>query len=50
MQRDFSLDRPENVVVESRENVEKRVTGRERLIDRVKKGYCFFVIIYCGLC
>ena len=21
-----------------------------RLIDRVKKGYCFVVIIYCGFC
>ena len=26
------------------------VVERERLIDRVKKGYCFFVIIYCGFC
>ena len=24
------------------------VAGRERLIDGVKKGYCFFVIIDCG--
>ena len=35
------------VTVESR----KRCNGeRERLIDRVKKEYCFFVIIYCGFC
>ena len=26
------------------------VEGREKLIDGVKKGYCFFVIIYCGFC
>ena len=26
------------------------VLERERLIDRVKKGYYFFVIIYCGFC
>ena len=26
------------------------VVGREKLIDGVKKGYCFFVIIYCGFC
>ena len=32
--------------------VEKCEVGRERekLIDGVKKGYCFFVIIYCGFC
>ena len=29
---------------------EKCEMGRERLIDRVKKGNCFFVIIYCGFC
>ena len=23
---------------------------RERLIDKVKKGYCFFVVIYCEFC
>ena len=37
------------VVVES--SREKRSCGaRKRLFDGVKKGYCFFVIIYCGFC
>ena len=36
------------VVVESSRKV---CSGeRERLIDGVKKGYCFFGIIYCGFC
>ena len=26
------------------------IVWKERLIDGVKKGYCFFVIIYCGFC
>ena len=37
--QNFFGGRAENVVV-----------GREILIDRIKKGDCFFVLIYCGFC